>query len=296
MRNPGRAGRFGVPLLAIAGLLFAACPGPGADDSPRGQPESAGAKSGAPEAPPSEPDGAEAHGLLMGLATVARGFPSMRDLQGRPLAEGDFAQWMEDGRLHMRIRYDFGNGRRIEEGAVVGEHPADRRREIAQEAWTWEETRAGQRFRRFEVDFGTGTATGEKREGEGIERWSEEIEVEAGRSFAGFAFTLALAAYRDRLVGGQTMELQAVVFTPEPRVVDVQLSHGGTERVRMAGRSVSGDRFDIVPQVPWVAELFVDAPDTHIWLTRPPAGFLRWEGPLIEPDDPRVRVDLLPAH
>jgi hypothetical protein len=33
-----------------------------------------------------------------------------------------------------------------------------------------------------------------------------------------------------------------------------------------------------------------------IWLTHePPAAFLRWEGPLVEPDDPVVRVDLLPG-
>ena len=43
-------------------------------------------------------------------------------------------------------------------------------------------------------------------------------------------------------------------------------------------------------------QVFVEAPDTQIWLTSPaPAGFLRWEGPLAEPDDPTLRVDLLPG-
>jgi hypothetical protein len=35
-------------------------------------------------------------------------------------------------------------------------------------------------------------------------------------------------------------------------------------------------------------------PDTKIWLTNPaPAGFLRWEGPIVLPTDPMIRVDLL---
>jgi hypothetical protein len=35
-------------------------------------------------------------------------------------------------------------------------------------------------------------------------------------------------------------------------------------------------------------------PDTKIWLTNPaPAGFLRWEAPIVLPSDPMIRVDLI---
>jgi hypothetical protein len=48
--------------------------------------------------------------------------------------------------------------------------------------------------------------------------------------------------------------------------------------------------------VPFLVDLIVDAPTSHIWLLRPPPSeFLRFEGPLVEPEDPRVRVDLLPG-
>jgi len=44
----------------------------------------------------------------------------------------------------------------------------------------------------------------------------------------------------------------------------------------------------------FLARLFLDVPDTNIWLTNPaPAGFLRWEGPVLLPTDPLIRVDLL---
>lgn len=290
MRRRDAPPRFVLLLPILGGLLLAACPQPEAEDEEPGpEADDSGARSAGSGAEPAD-------GALLELATAAHGFPSLQDLEGRPLAQGEFAQWMEEDRLHMRIRYDFEDDRWIEEAAVVGEGRVDGRPGLVQEAWTWEESRAGQRVRRFEVDFAARTATGEKRAEAGVERWSEELEVEPGQTFAGFAFTLAIAERRERLVDGEALELQAVVFTPEPRVVDVELTHGGTERLRMAGRTVSGDRFDIVPQVPWVAELFVESPDTRIWLTRPPAGFLRWEGPLMEPDDPTVRVDLLPSR
>jgi hypothetical protein len=64
----------------------------------------------------------------------------------------------------------------------------------------------------------------------------------------------------------------------------------------MGERTVSGDRFIIHPDVPVVARAFIEVHDTKIWLTLPrPAGFLRWEGAIVEPDDPIIRVDLLPG-
>ncbi len=65
----------------------------------------------------------------------------------------------------------------------------------------------------------------------------------------------------------------------------------------MGGRILRGDRFMIHPEIPKLAKLLVKVPDTRIWLINPPpVGFLRWEGPLAEPSDPVVRVDLLPGE
>jgi len=122
------------------------------------------------------------------------------------------------------------------------------------------------------------------------------VKVDPGRTFAGFGFMLAIKSLRDRLIKGERVELQAIGFTPRPRVVSVDVSHGGLDQMQMAGRVLRGDRFVIHPKIPWVAALFVDVPDMQIWLTNPtPAGFLRWEGPLAEPSDPVIRVDLLPG-
>jgi hypothetical protein len=131
-----------------------------------------------------------------------------------------------------------------------------------------------------------------KREKGELKDYSDKVEVEAGRTFAGFGFTLALHESARPAVKGEAIELNAVGFTPKPRVVTVKLSYHGVDRTPMSGRTLRGEHFMIQPEIPAVAKLFIKISDTHIWLTPPPSGFLRREGPLAEPSDQTVRVDL----
>jgi hypothetical protein len=225
------------------------------------------------------------------LEGMARGFPELRDANGRTLADGTFVQWLEEERLHVRISYQFSEDRRIEEQAVFRQQPR-----LIQEQWSMREDRNGKLYRHFEVNFTSGSAEAKKLDDGELKQWSEKVEVEPGRTFAGFGFTLATKAFRERLLKGERIELKAIGFTPKPRVVSVELSHGSLDQMRMAEREIRGDHFVIHPKIPWIADLFIDVPDTHIWLTSPaPAAFLRWEGPLAEPRDSIVRVDLLPG-
>jgi hypothetical protein len=218
---------------------------------------------------------------------AAHAYPAMRDLQGKKLGSGDFRQEIEGGVLHIRISYDLGEGRRIEEKASFQQRP-----ELVQKQWSWRESNGASTQREYTVDFDSGKATARKNEKEGPKTWSEEVEIEKGRTFAGFGFVLALQNLRDRLVKGETVELKAVGFTPEPRVVSVKLSYHGVDQMRMSNRLLWGEHFVIKPEIPAIAKLFIKISDTNIWLTPPPSGFLRWEGPLAEPSDPVVRVDL----
>jgi hypothetical protein len=219
------------------------------------------------------------------------GFPALFDLRGNKLADAEFNQWLEGARLHVTIIYKFSDDRRIEERAIFRQKPA-----LLQDEWSWSEFRKDEVFRHFAVDLASGKASAEKREGKDVKRWSENLSVQSGQTFAGFGFTLAIKNCRERLVKGEKIELHAVAFTPKPRVVSVELSFAGRDQMRMGGRTIMGDRFTIHPKIPWIAKTFVDVKDTHIWLTPPrPSGFLRWEGPLVEPGDRVVRVDLLPG-
>jgi len=219
------------------------------------------------------------------------GFPALYDLHGAKIADGEFVQWIENDLLHVTISYDFADGRRVEEKTSFRQNPR-----LIQEEWSWSESRGEELLRHFQVDFHSGKATAEKREGKNGKRSTEDLKVEPGRTFAGFGFVLAIKSIRERLVKGEKVELEAVGFTPKPRVVSVDLSYGGLDQMKMASRIVKGDRFVIHPKIPAIAKPFIEVKDTRIWLALPPAvTFLRWEGGIVETDDPLIRVDLLPA-
>jgi hypothetical protein len=220
----------------------------------------------------------------------AHGFPAMRDLNDKLVANGEFSQWTSGGRLHVRISYAFVDGHRGEEQVILRQRP-----DLRQDAWSWRETRGGAVQRELTLDLTSGRATASTIDKGERKQWSETLKVDDPEStFAGFGFTVALKALRDRLIKGETVELHGVGFTPKPQLGNVDVSLAGHDRLRMAGRVIAGDRFVVHPKVPLIAKLFVHLPDATIWLTTPPVGFLRWEGPLALPDDPMVRVDFLP--
>lgn len=214
------------------------------------------------------------------------------DITRKKLANGEFRQSADGDRLHVIITYDFDDGQRFEEKARFRQHP-----ELTQEEWSWKETKNGKISREFTADFLAKKATALTQRNNQPKQVFENINVEPGRTLAGFGFALALANLRKRLLSGEQIELKAVGFSPilslKPQVVTVKVSHGGADNVNMSGRSLKGDRLVIHPEIPLIAKLFVQVPDTQIWLTSPPAGFLGSEGPIVLPNDPLIRVDLL---
>jgi len=222
---------------------------------------------------------------------VARGFPEMRTLDGATLGKGEFAQSADGDELRMQVRYTFGPDHHTEEEAAFRQGST-----LVQESWAWREYRGGELERRFEVDFLKGDTLAEKREKGELLRWTKHFDLEPGRSFAGTGYPFGLRAYRDRLVRGETIELQGIGFTPKPKVGVAEVSYRGVDRIAMSDRVLEGEHFVIHAKIPWIARPFVHVPDSHIWLLRPsPSAFLRFEGPLAETDDPIVRVDLLPG-
>lgn len=222
---------------------------------------------------------------------ASHGYPGLCDINGKKLADGEFRQWIENDRLHIVITYKFSAGEIYEEHSQFRQEP-----ELIQEKWSWEESKNGKSQREFAVDFLSGKTRAHISQDH--KNVSKTINIEAGRTFAGFGFSLALSNLRKRLLAGEQVQLKAVGFsdfpTLGPQVVTVTISHAGVDRMRMSGRFLKGDRFTIHPELPFIAKFFVTVPDTKIWLTNPaPAGFLRWEGPIVLPTDPIVRVDLL---
>src|SRR6185503_2631797 len=188
--------------------------------------------------------------------TAVRGYPVMRDASGQRIADGNFVQWIEKDRLHVQISYVGDNGSRMEETIVMKQRP-----ELSQDSWRWRELDHGKPVRTFEVNLISGAATASKLEKGEMKRWSETLDVVPGHTFAGFGFTMAAKALRERLVKGETVELKGVGFTPQPKLVTVALSYSGRDTVRMSGRAIPAEHFVVHPKIPAVAKLFVKVPD-----------------------------------
>jgi hypothetical protein len=219
----------------------------------------------------------------------AQAFTALTDAQGKPLADSRYSQWVTGDVLHIESRSDFPGGRSILERATMRLRP-----QIEQLTWDWTEKNGEQLVRQYEVDFRTRHAVA-TRVDQG-KRWKEDVDVEPGKTFAGIGFITAVKALRGELAVGQSVELVAVAFTPKPRTAKVKVTRDGPEPVHMAGRTIPGDRFTIHVDIPAIARLFVDPPDQHIWLIAgDPSAFLRFEGSLVEPKDPIVRIDLIPG-
>jgi light-regulated signal transduction histidine kinase (bacteriophytochrome) len=105
----------------------------------------------------------------------------------------------------------------------------------------------GQLVREYKVDFRTGKAEATRVDQK--KRWKEDLSIEPGKSFAGIGFVAVVKALRTQLAPGQHVELQAVAMTPRPRTATVTITRDGPSEVRMAGRTIAGDRYTIHPEI-----------------------------------------------
>ena len=110
---------------------------------------------------PNEPEGA------------THGYPGLYDGNGQKLANGEFRQWADNGRLHVIITYRFPDGKVWEENSVFRQQP-----EMLQEKWSWRESKEGKTEREFTVDFVEGTATTHINGKDS----SAKIDIEPGRT------------------------------------------------------------------------------------------------------------------
>jgi len=70
-----------------------------------------------------------------------------------------------------------------------------------QEHWSWKQLEHGGPQREFTADFTSGMASAHIRKDK--KDVTEKIDVEPGRTFAGFGFTIALSNLRKKLLKGE---------------------------------------------------------------------------------------------
>jgi hypothetical protein len=220
------------------------------------------------------------------------GFPSMSDESGKLIADGELTQKRKGDRLLVRAVWRFKDGRVAVEEDVLRTRP-----ELWQESFRWVETNGEEMLRHAQVDFRTGKASFSRNEDGEPKTWEEKLDLPRGKAFTGYSAALAASQLRDALSAKDSRRsLTFVGFTPTPRTVEVEIARQPGARVRAAGRELSADLFTLHPKLPFPVSLVANAPDAHLWFSRgsPPA-LLRAEQNLLEKDDPRVRIDIIPS-
>ena len=217
------------------------------------------------------------------------GFPSMSDLGGHVIADGELTQEVRGNELVARVRWQFRDGHRAEEVDTFALRP-----ELAQRTFSFVETGGGVERRRFEVDFGSGQAAAVIGKGDRPDHANARLELPRGRSFAGYGAALAASELPLERVGA-SQEITFVAFTPGPRSVTLEIRRGKEVNVPAGDRSIAADDFTLHPKLPFPVKLFVHPKDAHLWFThRPPRALVRAEQNLVTKDDPQVVVDVTP--
>jgi hypothetical protein len=219
------------------------------------------------------------------------GFPSMSDEGGNLIADGELTQKRKGDRLLVHAVWRFKDGRVAEEEDVLRTRP-----ELSQESFRWVERRGNEELRRAQVDFRTGKASFTRLEDGKPKTWEEKLDLPRGKAFTGYSTALAASQLRDALADKDARRsLTFIAFTPNPRTVELEISRATGASVRAGGRELSADLFTLHPKIPFPLSVVAHAPDSHLWFTHlsPPA-LLRAEQNLLEKDDPRIRIDVIP--
>jgi hypothetical protein len=228
---------------------------------------------------------------LRSTPRAVQGVLSMSDRSGRVIADGELTQEIHGDELVARVRWRFGDGRRVEEVDTFALRPV-----LAQRTFSWVESAAGRERRRFEVDFESGRASSVVTGGDRPERKEARLDLRRGLSFTGYGTALAAAELPLNCEGAH-QDITLVAFTPAPRAVTLEVRRIREETVPAAGNSIASDLFTLHPKLPFPVRLFVHPSDAHLWFTHhPPRALVRAEivTELVAKDDPLVVVDVTP--
>jgi hypothetical protein len=205
---------------------------------------------------------------------IGRGFPVLRDANGRTIAHGDLMQVPRGDRIENRLTFRFGDGSFYDEQVVFSQR----------DVFTLLSYRIVQRGLSFPE---TVEASIDRESGRYTVRY--RAEEDSPEEFLAGEFEMPEDVYNGllstllkNLPAGGSATVQIIAFTPKPRPVKMLLMPASQDTLLMGEAAVTSTRFLVKPQLGLFASLLVaDIPDIKIWVAGGEApAFLRFEGPL----------------
>jgi hypothetical protein len=205
---------------------------------------------------------------------IGRGFPVLRDSNGRTIAHGDLMQVPRGDRIENRLTFRFRDGSFYDEQVVFSQR----------DVFTLLSYRIVQRGPSFpetieaSIDRESGRYAVRYRAEEG----SPEEFVAGEFEMPEDVYNGLLSTLLKNLPADGSATVQIIAFTPKPRPVKMLLMPASQDTLLMGEAAVTSTRFMVKPQLGLFASLLVaDIPDIKIWVAGGEApAFLRFEGPL----------------
>ena len=221
---------------------------------------------------------------------VAHGFLVLRDLDGRVLAQGDLLQVPRGAEVHKRIVFRFNDGSFFDEHVAftqVGVYALK----------TYKLSQKGPAFA-LDTEISMTAATGVYRVATTDHNGGKEKVVTGTLALpADVSNGLLLTVVKD-LPKGAGAIVHFVGFTPEPRVIEIEIAPAGEQAIMVGELKRSATHYLLKPRLGVWLTLFAAIlgrvpPDLHAWiLTDDVPAFVGFEGSLTTPG-PVWRIDLL---
>jgi hypothetical protein len=215
------------------------------------------------------------------------GFLELRTADGALLAPGDLIQVVRDAGIESRMVFHFPDSSDFEEMVAYSQ-----RGTFAMQAY-----HLIQRGPAFATDLDATLSrsgayvvkTRSHRDGK-EQRYTGSLDLPPDVS-NGMVITIA-----KNLAAHDTQTVHIVAFTPQPRLIGLQLVPSASERVVFGPRAATAVNFALKPRLGALLGLFARLlgklpPDSHLWIVGGDApAFMRFEGPMYS--GPVWRIDL----
>jgi len=223
---------------------------------------------------------------------VAHGFLLLRNVDGALIATGDLLQRVgREGAVESRMVFRFDDGSVFDETVSFSQ----------QRVFTMQTYHLSQRGRAFaeDTDISLARASGKYRvtnrshkDKDAREKVIEGTLDLPADVYNGMALTVA-----KNLSKGARETVHIVAFTPEPRIIELDVAPSGEHKMLVGQLTKTATRYTFHPSLGgWLklfATLFGRLPaDDHVWIaTEDVPAFVRFEGPL-DPTGPVWRIEL----
>ena len=208
---------------------------------------------------------------------TVHGFLELTTESGALLAHGDLLQMSRNGGISSRMVFHLANGSVFEESVSFTQR----------DVFTMQTYHLVQSGPAFDEDLDASISrTGSYVVRTKSHKDGKEKEYEGSLNLPGDVYNGMVSMITKNISQQQSTTVHIVAFMPEPKVIELELSPSGAQRVKFGKHEEAAVNFTIKPKLGFLLKVGAKLtgkmpPDSHVWIvTDDVPAFVRSEGPL----------------